>query len=55
VLGLDVVPLRQLALREEQRLSWSDEGKLASVRRCGGRSCCDRWGHGSVGPQVRLL
>jgi hypothetical protein len=52
---LDVVPLRQLARREEHRLRWSDGSELASVRRCGGLSCCDGRGHGSVGPQVRLL
>jgi hypothetical protein len=41
VLVLDVVPLRQLARRDEQRLRRSGEGELASARRCGGRSCCD--------------
>jgi hypothetical protein len=41
VLVLDVAPLRQLARREEQRLRRSGEGVLVTVRRCGGRSCCD--------------
>jgi hypothetical protein len=55
MLVLDVVPLRQLARREEQRLRRSGEGELVPGRRCGGCSCCDGGEHGSLVPEVHLL